>query len=272
VTSYRPCGLCCGTTRETEFTLAMGTVVRCLGCSLVSMVGSDGDLVRCAYDEDYYRRAGAPGPGYGDYFGVEAAVRRQISSALADVVLALAPGARRALDLGCGGGFLVNALATRGVDATGVDGSRDVIERARSNAAGGRFLHADIAALSLPVGTTFDVITMIDVIEHLPEPVGTLRLASSLATPGGVIVLFTPRYGGRLLAEQGAAYVHFNSDHMYYFTEETLRAVISRGTGQSATDVEDVLTLARERKVNVPASMARKYSVERDSMLAVVRL
>ncbi|WP_168221243.1 bifunctional 2-polyprenyl-6-hydroxyphenol methylase/3-demethylubiquinol 3-O-methyltransferase UbiG [Actinomadura sp. WMMA1423] len=250
----------------------MGTVVRCLGCSLVSMVGGDGDLVRCAYDEDYYRRAGAPGPGYGDYFGAEAEARRQISSTLADVVLALAPVAQRVLDLGCGGGFLVNELAKRGIAATGVDGSRHVIERARESVGGGSFLHADIGAPCVAARASFDVITMIDVIEHLPDPVAALRQAASLAAPGGVIVLLTPRYGDRLLAEQGAAYVHFNSDHMYYFTEETLRAVIAQGTGQCTIDVEDVLVLAREREVDVPASMARKYTVERESMLAVVRL
>lgn len=270
--SYRPCALCSGTTRETEFGLAMGTVVRCLGCSLVSMVRSNGDLVRCVYDEDYYRRAGVPGPGYGDYFGMEAAARREISSALADVVLALAPGARRALDLGCGGGYLVKALAERGIGAMGLDGSRHVIERARTNVGGGRFLWADIGAPCLPADMPFDVITMIDVIEHLPDPVGALRWAASLAAPGGTIVLLTPRYGGRLLAEQGAAYVHFNSDHMYYFTGETLRAVITRGTGQSTIAIEDVLTVAREQDVTVPDSMSRKYSVDRESMLAVVPL
>ncbi|SNS46957.1 methyltransferase domain-containing protein [Actinomadura mexicana] len=79
----------------------------------------------------------------------------------------------------------------------------------------------------------FDVITMIDVVEHLPDPAGALRWAASLAATGATIVLLTPRYGGRLLAEQKAGYVHFDSDHMYYFTEETLRAVLARGAGQS---------------------------------------
>lgn len=270
--SYRPCALCSGTTREIEFRLPIGTVVRCPGCSLVSMVGSDGELVRCAYDEEYYRRAGTSGPGYVDYFGVEAAARREIASALADMVLALAPDARRVLDVGCGGGFLVTALSERGVEAVGLDGSRHAIERARFNAEGGDFVHAEIGAPCSAAEGPFDVITMIDVVEHLPDPAGAVRWAASLAATGATIVLLTPRYGGRLLAEQKAGYVHFNSDHMYYFTEETLRAVIVRGTGQSRVEVEDVLTLAREREVAVLDPMARKYSVDRESMLAVIRL
>jgi len=250
----------------------MGTVVRCHGCELVSMVEHTGELVRCSYDEDYYRRADVPGPGYRDYFGAEAAARSEISSALADVVLSLTKGARRALDLGCGGGFLVNALAERGVDATGLDGSDHAIERARANAGGGQFVRAGIGASGLAGTAAFDVVTMIDVIEHLPDPVEALRWAVGLTAPGGAIVLLTPRYGGRLLAEQGAAYVHFNSDHMYYFTEDTLRAAMTRATGSNTIEIEDVLAFVRKQGVSVPDSMARKYSMERESMLAVLTL
>jgi 2-polyprenyl-3-methyl-5-hydroxy-6-metoxy-1,4-benzoquinol methylase len=234
------------------------------------MVEHTGELVRCSYDEDYYRRAGAPGPGYRDYFGAEAAPRSEISSALADMVLSLTLGARRVLDLGCGGGFLVNALAERGVDATGLDGSDHAIERARANAGGGQFTRADIGASGLVGEAVFDVVTMIDVIEHLPDPVEALRWAAGLTAPGGAIVLLTPRYGGRLLAEQGAAYVHFNSDHMYYFTEDTLRTTITRATGSDMVEIEDVLAFVRKQGVSIPDSMARKYSMERESMLAVL--
>lgn len=266
----QPCVLCSGTTRETEFELLMGTVVRCRGCSLVSMVEHTGELVSCSYDAGYYRRADAPGPGYRDYFGAEAAARSEIASALADTVLSLTRDVKRVLDLGCGGGFLVNALAERGIDATGLDGSGHAIERARANAGGGQFVRAAIGASGLADDAVFDVITMIDVIEHLPDPVEALRWAAGLTAPGGVIVLLTPRYGGRLFAEQGAAYVHFNSDHMYYFTEDTLRAAMTRATGSDTIEIDDVLAFVRERGVSIPDSMARKYNVERESMLAVV--
>ncbi|SFN82719.1 class I SAM-dependent methyltransferase [Actinomadura madurae] len=272
MTAYRPCVLCAGRTRETEFTLPMGTVVRCHGCSLVSMVGRTGELVRCSYDERYYRRADAPGPGYSDYFGAQEAVRREISCALADTVLSLAPAAQHVLDLGCGGGFLVDAMVERGVGATGLDGSEHAIEQARAHGGGGRYLRAGIGAADLPAAAPFDVVTLIDVIEHLPDPVEALRWAAGLTAPEGKIVLLTPRYGGRLLSEQGAAYVHFNSDHMYYFTESTLRAIITRAIGPALTRIEDVLTLVRKQNVAIPDSMARKYGVDRESMLATVTL
>ncbi len=79
-----------------------------------------------------------------------------------------------------------------------------------------------------------------------------------------------PALRGRLLAEQGAAYVHFNSDHMYYFTEDTLRTTITRATGSDMVEIEDVLAFVCKQGVSIPDSMARKYSMERESMLAVL--
>lgn len=267
----RQCALCSGTGWDIEFRLAIGTVVRCRTCALVSMVDADGALVRCSYDEGYYQQPDASRPGYEDYFGGEAASRREVASALADTVRALAGNARHALDLGCGGGFLVEELTRRGIDCTGLDGSRYALERAREHPARGRYLHGGIGGPGLAGEAPFDVITMIDVIEHLPDPVAALRWAAGLVAPGGIIVLLTPRYGGRLLREQGAAYVHFHTDHMYYFTEDTLRACVGRALGHGDMDVDDVLAVVQKMDVPVPATMAHKYGFDRESMLAVVR-
>jgi hypothetical protein len=94
----------------------------------------------------------------------------------------------------------------------------------------------------------YDVVTLIDVVEHLPDPVTTLRGAVELTRAGGAVVVLTPRYGGRLLADQDAAYVHFNSDHTLYFT-------VLSGLG-----------------ADIPEAVVHKYGVERDSMLAYVRV
>ncbi|MFC5754443.1 class I SAM-dependent methyltransferase [Actinomadura rugatobispora] len=269
MTAYRPCVLCAGTARVIEYRFDFGTVVRCRGCDLVSMVEPRGtNLVRCAYDAGYYRRGDGPGPGYTDYFGSEAGDRRAIAGALADLVLRVAPDGRRCLDLGCGGGFLVHALAARGMAAFGADTSDHAVRHTGTGP--GRFVLGDVASQAVAVLAPFDVITMIDVIEHLPDPVSDLRHARSLLRPGGVILLLTPRYGGRLLGEQDAAYVHFNTDHIYYFTEQTLRAVIGDGVGCRHVVVDDVLGMLSEWNVTIPRLMARKYGVERESMLASV--
>jgi hypothetical protein len=82
-------------------------------------------------------------------------------------------------------------------------------------------------------------------------------------------VILTPRYGGRLLAQQGREYVHFNTDHMYYFTAGTLREVIKSATGVEPT-VNDVLETLAGWAVQVPTDVVAKYTNERDSIVATV--
>lgn len=251
------------------YRLKVGTVVRCGECSLVTMVEpGGGELVRCRYDEAYYRRGDdGNGVGYKDYFGAEAFVRRATATAIASAARAMAPASRVTLDIGCGGGYLVDALSHQGMDAFGVDTSEYVVERARTLARGTFVLGTASEAIG---AERFDLVTMIDVIEHLPNPVATLRDAVRLVRPGGIIMVLTPRYGGRLLADQGDEYVHFNSDHTLYLTEETLRAILARAVPCREVVVEGVLTLLDRLHVDVPEAVAHKYGVERDSMVACV--
>lgn len=133
------------------------------------------------------------------------------------------PGAL--LEIGCShGGFL--ALARQaGFQVTGTELSPWVCEFARRtfdvNVLCGR-----IEKLALPEGS-FDVIAMMDVLEHLTDPVGTLKECVRLLAPGGVIVIQTPRHvHGRSLAMlQGRKHPFLGmllpKEHLYLFTAES---------------------------------------------------
>jgi len=263
--------VCGNRERHIEYELKAGNVVACTGCSLVSMVGVDTtELVRCCYDENYYRRGDSPCvAGYFDYFGAEAKDRRATAETLALAIRSLAPRARRVLDLGCGGGYLVSALHEQGIEAVGADTSAYAIGRAVA-AESGRFVHGGADGAEISALAPYDSIAMIDVIEHLPDPVTTLRQVTALMRPGGLILVLTPRYGGRLQAEQGSEYVHFARDHMYYFTAQTLRAVLARGTKSARIQIDDVLHMLDGLRIEVPRAMERKYSMDRESMIACV--
>ncbi|MBV6701010.1 bifunctional 2-polyprenyl-6-hydroxyphenol methylase/3-demethylubiquinol 3-O-methyltransferase UbiG [Kitasatospora aureofaciens] len=112
----------------------------------------------------------------------------------------LPPGARRALDVGCGTGTFARRLARRGVDVDAVDRDAGVITAARGVAGTGRpglpgppglpgrvnFRQADVAALSLPPGT-YDYISCLASLHHLP--LDTLRTLRDALAPGGVLVV-----------------------------------------------------------------------------------
>lgn len=266
-----PCALCGGRTYRIEWSLPIGTVLSCEACSLVRLVDSaTGSAVVVDYDERYYRRdAAGTDVGYPDYFGAEAGTRRSNAAVFAELVLALVPGATSALDVGCGGGYLVDALTTLGVDATGVDGSAFAVEQARRMSYG-RFEQATIGEPSFDRLPRYSVVTMMDVIEHLTDPVRALRAAARHVGDGGALIVLTPRYDGRLLAGQGAEYVHFNLDHVLYFTKSTLRATIEAAVTFRELTLADVLDLVVERRVTPRPEFKHKYGSERDSMIAVI--
>lgn len=101
----------------------------------------------------------------------------------------------RVLDVGCGGGLLSEAMARDGADVTGIDLAEELVRVAR--------LHAREAAVQVeyrvtPVETlaeeqaaSFDVVTCMEMLEHVPDPAAILRACATLLKPGGMLFLST---------------------------------------------------------------------------------
>lgn len=105
---------------------------------------------------------------------------------------------RTALDVGCGAGLLAEPLARLGAATSGVDAAAENVAAARAHAAGSglpiTYHHGDLATLGLG---RFDLVTAMEVIEHVAEKGAFVRaLADSLA-PGGLMVLSTPNRTAR---------------------------------------------------------------------------
>jgi 2-polyprenyl-6-hydroxyphenyl methylase/3-demethylubiquinone-9 3-methyltransferase len=103
---------------------------------------------------------------------------------------------KTALDVGCGAGLLAEPLARLGAGVTGLDASSALIEVARAHAAG-QGLAIDYRAAELDsLEGRFDLITCMEVIEHVADPAAfVIALAKRLA-PGGLLVLSTPNATG----------------------------------------------------------------------------
>lgn len=100
---------------------------------------------------------------------------------------------KRALDVGCGAGLLCEPLARWGADVTGVDAAHENIAAATHHAAGAglgiTYSHGELAQLALG---TFDLVTSLEVIEHVADkPAFVAQLAMQLEA-GGLMVLSTP--------------------------------------------------------------------------------
>ncbi len=105
------------------------------------------------------------------------------------ITQAVAVADRRVVDIGCGGGLLTESLAQLGSRVTGIDLSEPLIELARSHAAERglpvdyRLESADQLAHEQP--ESFDIVTCMEVLEHIPEPEVAVAACSRLLKPGG---------------------------------------------------------------------------------------
>lgn len=102
---------------------------------------------------------------------------------------------RRVADIGCGGGILAEALAERGARVTAIDLAPTMIEVAQLHAhesgAAIDYRHCDAAALAAAEPAAFDVVTCMELIEHVPDPSALMATLAGLVRPGGSLFIST---------------------------------------------------------------------------------
>jgi 2-polyprenyl-6-hydroxyphenyl methylase / 3-demethylubiquinone-9 3-methyltransferase len=114
------------------------------------------------------------------HFGLDSKARRPIAG-------------RSALDVGCGAGLLCEPLARLGAAVTGVDAAPENIAAARAHAAlGGLAIDYRAGELSDARLGRFDIVTSMEVIEHVTDPAAFMKQLASHLTPEGLLILSTP--------------------------------------------------------------------------------
>lgn len=98
------------------------------------------------------------------------------------------------LDIGCGGGLLAEPLARLGAAVTGIDPAPESIKAAQAHAAA-QGLAIDYRAIRaedlVEADRQFDVVTALEVVEHVPDLAAFLATCARLVRPGGVMILST---------------------------------------------------------------------------------
>jgi 2-polyprenyl-6-hydroxyphenyl methylase/3-demethylubiquinone-9 3-methyltransferase len=120
---------------------------------------------------------------------------------------------KRVLDVGCGGGILAEAMANRGADVTGIDLAEKplkvaMLHRLETNSrVDYRLIAAEALAQEAP--ESFDVVTCMEMLEHVPDPGSIVRACARLAKPGGWVFFSTINRNPKsfLFAIVGAEYV-----------------------------------------------------------------
>lgn len=165
-----------------------GRVVRCTGCRAIYKKPS----AEARPLWDYYRDS-----KYRDlhYWSFDEAAGRALQRTLDAVVSVTGnPGSRSLLEIGCGTGQFLELAQQSGFDVSGVELNADHVAEARRRTSGSPILCADFMTESFD--RRFDVVAMLDLIEHLPDPLAALRRSYDLLTPGGYVVVYTPNHSG----------------------------------------------------------------------------
>jgi 2-polyprenyl-6-hydroxyphenyl methylase/3-demethylubiquinone-9 3-methyltransferase len=121
---------------------------------------------------------------------------------------------KRALDVGCGGGILAEAMAGQGAEVLGIDLAGRALKVAQlhameSGVAGVRYREVAVEDLAAEQPAQYDVVTCMEMLEHVPDPSSVVRASAALAKPGGWVFFSTLNRNPKsfLLAIVGAEYL-----------------------------------------------------------------
>jgi SAM-dependent methyltransferase len=134
-------------------------------------------------------------------------------------------GARSLLEIGSGLGYFSYALRRAGYDAFGVDVSEKAV--AEAEAAFGDFYHAaPIESFASTCQKKFDSIVLVEVIEHLEDPMAVLRSALPLLSPGGAVILTTPNRSFFGADKRWAT--DLPPVHLWWFSETSIETIAAQ--------------------------------------------
>jgi 2-polyprenyl-3-methyl-5-hydroxy-6-metoxy-1,4-benzoquinol methylase len=143
----------------------------------------------------------------------------------------------RVLDIGCGFGESLGYHRNRGCDAFGVDADINILRVAARH---GLQVKVGLFDANLWQASSFDVVTLDQVIEHVTEPVELLRGIWTVMKPGAILIVATPNVSGWGARIFGRRWIHW---HVPYHQQFFTRVSISRAASAAGFSVESTKTI-----------------------------
>lgn len=211
-----PCPACAAATaHRCLFTKNGCDILQCTSCGLGRTLARDFKPARY-YTEDYF--SGVHADGYADYRGSERVLRREFAQTV-NFIRKYRPGGRL-LELGCAYGFFL-AEAQSFYAVSGIEIAADAAEFCRRR--GLQVINGIAEDKTLAPLGTMDVIVMLDVIEHLPDPRQTLALCCRHLAPGGIIVITTGDFSSLCARLAGRHWrLMTPPQHLWFFTPASI--------------------------------------------------
>jgi 2-polyprenyl-3-methyl-5-hydroxy-6-metoxy-1,4-benzoquinol methylase len=169
---------------------------------------------------------------------------------------------QRLLDVGCGTGWFLRAAKQRGYDVSGFEFSA-ALAHFTAESVGCAVHDSDLAAIT----SRFDIITLFDVIEHVPRPLETLKIVRTLLRPGGIVLVFCPNFDSvAIRAAQSDSNLVMPTRHLSYFTKRSVLRLCSLAAMRlmwfrtAGIDIGDVMSWSESRGMARDLELWQKIS------------
>ncbi len=209
------CDHCGSKQMSTALDASPWTLMRCVSCDFVfTSPRLTDEALSQIYSDEYYENADVYAsqqvqPPSDDHLGLARHAGRRLRRRQGDL---------SSMDVGCGGGRLVEAFSTAGFAASGIEPSEGTVRAAQ--AAGRNVSTSDIAELP---DVAFDCVTAMHVLEHVSSPAEFTSQLFRITRPDGLCIVEVPNFGSKAAREQGAGwYALHPSTHLSHFTPGSL--------------------------------------------------
>lgn len=241
------CPICASSDRKTVMQRFGRCVVQCQECETGYMDAFPADL------DDVYSHEGYNDTQETNYLhNVDYRKKRFALERLTIIRRYMAKGASqtRILDVGCGTGWFLEVALSEGFTVSGLELGKE-IAAATSKRLKIKVFTDTIQAL--PAEQMFDVITLFDVLEHVPDPRSVLEAVRAHLHPGGIALIFCPNLdsvGISILKERSSLVMP--AEHLFYFTPNSLRRIIEESALEIAAfqtkgmDIPDIMSHMRD--------------------------
>ena len=130
------------------------------------------------------------------------------------------------LDVGCATGFFLEKAKSKGFEPYGLELSEFSFKKAQ-NKFGDHIFWGTIEEIPFE-NNFFDVITMFDLLEHVKNPVTTLRCCKKILKPKGIIAAVLPDTSSISAKLMGKNWTHYKKEHLFYFSKQTISYLIKQ--------------------------------------------
>jgi len=199
-----------------RFSKHRSDIYRCSSCGMGRAVAANFDP-NSYYTQDYFE--GGHADGYADYLGAESVLRQEFASTVG-FIRGFRPSGRL-LEIGCAYGFFLQE-AQEYYAVSGIELAQSAAQHCQRS--GLSVIQGSIDRANLEQLGQQDLIVMLDVIEHLPDPLASVQLCADYLRPGGILVITTGDFGSLAAKITGRAWrLMTPPQHLWYFTTDSMQ-------------------------------------------------